>query len=303
MTKRKAFFIVLAFVIMSPAILFASSQNGVGGELFYSNLKTLRQTDFLNDHNRELYNLDSGKILGYDKATSSLKEIDITAVLEKAKESVLPLDKEYMIISSRFGYRNDPFGVGTIDRNMGGHLDPNRAVAFHSGIDLAAANILGKNVYSFVEGEVKLVQSSNSGYGNLVIIDSGEFEAYYAHLDSISANLKKGDTVKAGQIIGTVGSTGRSTGPHLHMEIVVKGIAVNPQVVLHGCISKPDSEENLIVKEEEKIEAVSFVAEDEKPKAKAEVKEEKPKAKKDTKNVFEIAEEAEIYNIFDFVAE
>ena len=315
MVKRKAFFIVLAFVIMSPVLTMAAGSEvehinyDVEGNLFYSNLQTFRDSIFNEDFNRELYNVSSGMALGYEKSTRSLKEVDVTAVLKKVESaSKMPLDKENMIVSSRFGYRNDPFGVGTIDRNIGGHLDPNRAVAFHSGIDIAAANILGKNIYNFVEGTVKLVQRSNSGYGNLVIIDSGEFETFYAHLHTIDPNLKVGDFVEMGQIIGAVGSTGRSTGPHLHIEIVVDGIAINPQIVLHDCICREFEKENLIVEKvevkEENKEIEEFIESEENVEKITEFVAEEVESVSGTEPiVFEVGQDVINYNIFDFVAE
>jgi murein DD-endopeptidase MepM/ murein hydrolase activator NlpD len=70
-------------------------------------------------------------------------------------------------------------------------------------------------------------KGENLGYGNLIVIDHGDgCQSLYAHLKDF--NVKNGDTVIKGQTIGHVGSSGTSTGPHLHFEIIVKGDSVNP---------------------------------------------------------------------------
>lgn len=94
----------------------------------------------------------------------------------------------------------------------------------HSGIDLAAPT--GTPVYATADG---LVSRANrfSSYGLYISIDHGaELETRYAHLSRLA--VAAGDRVRKGQVIGYVGSTGRSTGPHLHYEVRVDGVAVNP---------------------------------------------------------------------------
>ena len=96
----------------------------------------------------------------------------------------------------------------------------------HRGIDFAAPT--GTPVYAAGDGRVSFV-GRNSGYGNYVRIDhDGGYATAYAHLSRIAAGLKRNGRVKQGQVIGQVGSTGVSTGPHLHYEILVDGRQVNP---------------------------------------------------------------------------
>ena len=112
-------------------------------------------------------------------------------------------------VSSGFGTRFDPFT---------GELKT------HTGIDIAAP--LGTPVLSVKSGIV-INAGYTSGYGNLVIIDHGAgISTYYAHLSSITVN--KNQQVVKGQQIGKVGSTGRSTGPHLHFEVRVNGKPTDP---------------------------------------------------------------------------
>ena len=95
----------------------------------------------------------------------------------------------------------------------------------HQGLDLAAN--YGSPISAVADGTVKFA-GANSGYGNLVIIDHGNgVETYYGHCSSITTTV--GAKVSAGDIIAKVGSTGNSTGNHLHFEIRINGSAVNPQ--------------------------------------------------------------------------
>lgn len=99
----------------------------------------------------------------------------------------------------------------------------------HGGLDLAAS--YGTPIKAVADGTVKTAGSSG-GYGNLVVIDHGNgVQTYYGHCSSIIA--KVGSNVKAGDIIAKVGSTGNSTGNHLHFEIRINGVAVNPQKYIY----------------------------------------------------------------------
>lgn len=94
----------------------------------------------------------------------------------------------------------------------------------HTGVDIGAS--YGTAIYAANSGTVTLA-GWNSGYGNCVVIDHGGGKAtLYAHMSSIG--VSKGQSVKKGQTIGRVGSTGNSTGPHIHFEILINGAAVNP---------------------------------------------------------------------------
>ncbi len=120
-------------------------------------------------------------------------------------------------VTDRFGYRHDPF------------LDKVRP---HHGLDLAAAR--GTPIYSTADGVVcRVVQkySPNKGYGKLVEIDHGYgMRTKYAHLHKVL--VKPGQKVKRHTIIGQVGDTGRSTGPHLHYEVLKENNPVNPEIYI-----------------------------------------------------------------------
>lgn len=113
-------------------------------------------------------------------------------------------------VTSKFGYRKDPF---------------NKKNAGHKGVDLASRT--GNKIQIKAKGRVIKVEHSNRGYGNNVIIDHGNgFQTRYAHMNKIY--VKKGDYLKIDATIGEVGNTGRSTGPHLHYEVLYQGHPVDP---------------------------------------------------------------------------
>ena len=104
---------------------------------------------------------------------------------------------------------------------------------FHTGIDIAGP--IGDPVIAFMDGTVTYADTVNWGFGRHVNINNGHFiTSTYAHLDTIDPNIHVGDTIPAGTIIGTRGSTGWSTGPHLHFQINIFGIPVNPRTFLTG---------------------------------------------------------------------
>ena len=112
-------------------------------------------------------------------------------------------------LSSSFGNRRDPFNGGR---------------DFHPGLDIAAD--LGEAVIAPADGEV-IAASYTGNYGNLIVIDHGfGITTRYAHLSRYA--VRPGQAVQRGQTIGYVGSTGRSTSPHLHYEVLVNGQLTNP---------------------------------------------------------------------------
>ena len=113
-------------------------------------------------------------------------------------------------LSSYFGMRTDPFT---------GRL------AFHSGIDFAGR--LNSDIIAVAAGVVTFAGPRN-GYGNLVEINHGNgYSTRYGH--SRKLLVKVGDTVKKGQVIAMMGSTGRSTGPHVHFEVLKNGHTIDPK--------------------------------------------------------------------------
>ena len=116
---------------------------------------------------------------------------------------------------------------GFITSEFGGRADPfTNAPATHQGLDIAANS--GTDVLSVMAGVVEEVGYEEGGYGNFVKIrHSEEFYTLYAHCSKIM--VSKGESVETGECVAKVGSTGRSTGPHLHFEIIVGGARLDPQ--------------------------------------------------------------------------
>lgn len=215
-----------------------------GGEEFFSDSTTRNLSTYMNDYNMQFSMVNKNSIVGYNKRTSEMELVDLGSLLPKIrKDARLPIDQEYLSISSKFGARVDPFnysiGSGPITQ------EDFKLLPFHTGLDLSDSGINGSNVYSMLDGTVKRISKSNSGYGNLVVIDHGGFETYYAHMSSIRSDLREGTFVLAGENIGQVGSTGRSTGPHLHLEFVFDNVAVNPELFIPATAFKIKSNSNL----------------------------------------------------------
>jgi len=155
------------------------------------------------------------------------KSLDEILKLAGAKENLLlaipaiqPVQNESLKrVASGFGYRIDPF---TKVRKM------------HNGMDFTANT--GAPVYATGDGVVERADAAASGFGNHVVIRHGfGYESLYAHLSKY--NCKPGQHVKRGDVIGYVGSTGRSEGPHCHYEVHKDGKVVNPLNFYYGNIS------------------------------------------------------------------
>jgi len=95
----------------------------------------------------------------------------------------------------------------------------------HKGLDIAAQQ--GTSVRAVAAGTVRFAGWSNQGYGNLVVIDHGGYQTLYGHL-SAAPSVSAGQSVAAGTVLGPMGSTGFSTGPHLHFEIRLGREVVDP---------------------------------------------------------------------------
>lgn len=154
-----------------------------------------------------------------DKLTD--QRFDLMTVMEsrlfdqKIKKLMLPTQQPVAggILGSSFGWRIDPI---------------NGQSALHTGLDFPA--VQGTPIVA-AAGGVVLVQGYNSAYGNMVEIDHGnDLVTRYAHASRVF--VKKGDLVKRGQKIAQVGTTGRSTGSHLHFEVLVRGVFQDPQKFL-----------------------------------------------------------------------
>jgi murein DD-endopeptidase MepM/ murein hydrolase activator NlpD len=138
-------------------------------------------------------------------------------------------NKDLRRLSSYFGYRTDPYY---------------KITKFHEGVDFSAP--IGTDIYATGDGVVITAERAPTGYGNQVIIDHGfGYKTMYAHLQSFK--IRKGDRVTRGQIIGTVGSTGKSTSPHCHYEVWKNNTPINPINYFFNDITPEQYEEMLIL--------------------------------------------------------
>lgn len=176
--------------------------------------------------------LPEGESLGFDSNVTNptedaqLKVVETLTINERFETyGVLPVDEEYYNITSGFGLRTDPIS--------------GRQEVFHGGLDIASYGINGKPIYSVLPGTVAKVDTNPEGYGHYIVINHDDFTSLYAHLKEPSS-LEVGESVEAGDIIGEVGSTGRSTGPHLHLEIDMDGLKLDPYQLLALTLTEKD---------------------------------------------------------------
>jgi len=164
--------------------------------------------------------------------SKSLDEIELLAKNNESLLSSIPTiqpisNSDLKRMASGFGWRTDPF---TKKRKR------------HWGMDFSAER--GSPIYATGDGKISRADNRAAGFGNHVRIDHGfGYVSIYAHMDNIS--VRRGNRVKRGDIIGYVGSSGRSVAPHLHYEITKDGKKIDPINFYHGNLS-PSEYENLI---------------------------------------------------------
>ncbi|MBC7948475.1 MAG: M23 family metallopeptidase [Chitinophagaceae bacterium] len=136
-------------------------------------------------------------------------------------------NKDLSRIASGFGHRIDPVY---------------KTVKMHAGLDFAAPQ--GTPIYATADGAIKLAGNSGNGYGNHVIVNHGYgYETLYGHMVRVKA--RSGQSIKRGEIIGWVGSTGKSTGPHCHYEVHKNGQRIDPVYFFYNDLT-PDQFDRLL---------------------------------------------------------
>jgi murein DD-endopeptidase MepM/ murein hydrolase activator NlpD len=203
---------------------------GTGGAVKYKDFEKLPHSEelietatFLSDIRKRIY--------------IQSKSFDSVAVMAKNKEkmnSCIPAIQPIAIndfgrISDYYGKRRDPF-TGRI--------------RMHYGMDFTGP--VGTDIYATGDGTVVKATYSNFGYGREVVINHGfGYKTIYAHLRNMK--VSKGDKVKRGDVIGTLGNTGRSTGPHLHYEVRRNNRPVNPLYYYFNDITADEYDEMIAV--------------------------------------------------------
>jgi murein DD-endopeptidase MepM/ murein hydrolase activator NlpD len=203
---------------------------GFGGVNRYKNLEGFDNSNLIISTSKKIDILTKQIVV----QSKSLDEIAILAEekekLLKAIPTIQPVKNEDLTrMASGYGYRSDPF---------------TKARKFHKGMDFTAPR--GTPIYATGNGVVKRADSRSSGYGRHVRIDHGfGYVSLYAHLYKYA--VKKGQKVKRGDLIGFVGSTGRSQAPHLHYEIFKDKKNLNPINFYYGDLSPEEFAELLRV--------------------------------------------------------
>lgn len=194
---------------LEEAVLF-----GMGGpkttEMDISASLEDKPTKLLVSMHKELDMLNAVADYQQENMQSLLKTLIAQQNLMSSTPSILPIGSGKHFVSSKFGYRKSPFSS---------------ARTFHSGLDLAAK--VGTPIVSSAAG--KVIQSGWKGdYGYMITVDHGYgLVTRYAHCSKLEKEV--GDKVLKGDLIARVGNTGRSTGPHLHYEVLLNGVFVNPE--------------------------------------------------------------------------
>ena len=142
-------------------------------------------------------------------------------------------NKELKRIASGYGRRIDPYY---------------KKLKFHYGVDFSAPK--GTPIYATGDGKVAKTKRSRRGFGNHIVIDHGYgYESLYAHMTKYT--VRKGQKVKRGDVIGYVGSTGKSTAPHLHYEVHKDGKKINPAYYFHNDLSPEEFDRMLELSSQE----------------------------------------------------
>ena len=197
-------------VLQADPVADAVRKAGFGGTNRYEELMDMANADLvinttqkLDMLNRQLYIQSKS----FDEVVDLFKDHDNMLQSIPAIQPVANKDLKYT--ASGYGMRIDPIY---------------KTAKFHAGMDFSAN--IGTPVYATGDGVVKKA-GWQSGYGKIIVINHGHgYETWYAHLNDY--DVRVGQKVKRGEVIGEVGNTGKSTGPHLHYEVHVKGKVVNP---------------------------------------------------------------------------
>lgn len=198
---------------------------GFGGVNRYRDLEGYDNSELIINTTKRLDILTKQTVV----QSRSLDEIERLAANKSELIAAIPTiqpikNKDLTRVASGFGYRIDPF---------------TKKRRFHYGMDFTAKR--GTPVYATGNGIVKRADNRSSGYGRHIRIDHGfGYVSLYAHLTKY--NVRRGQKVKRGDIIGYVGNTGRSAGPHLHYEILKDKKKINPLNFYYGNLSPKEFE-------------------------------------------------------------
>lgn len=207
---------IIALVIFTAMPIYrgiaagVSEEHGLGAAMVY-----LREEISRNESVATFLGIAGGEDGAGDFDLAAEVAVYIAEHTPHAPTFVLPLEG---ILTSPYGQRTDPFLEGDL------LLLSERTEEHHNGIDISPTG--SWNIRAAMDGEVIRVGSDPDGYGNYLILRHGDCDTLYAHCSRISAAV--GDRVQAGDVIAMAGDTGRATGVHLHLEVLVNGASVDP---------------------------------------------------------------------------
>ena len=204
----------------------ALKTSGIGGRRNSNSLANLTYGKSINLLNYKLDQLS---------AKARIQETSYDQLLKLAKQktkklasipAIMPIpNKDLKRMASGYGYRIDPFY---------------KTRKFHAGMDFTAPT--GTEVHATGDGVIESIEVKRWGYGKNIVVNHGfGYKTRYAHLSSF--NVKRGQKVTRGQVIGLVGSTGKSTAPHLHYEVTKGGVKQNPANYYYNDLSDEQYEE------------------------------------------------------------
>ena len=183
-------------------------------------VENMRSKDLLNSIIGSLNNLThyiAAQKNSYGEINDLMKNKELLLAATPAIQPVS--NKDLNRIASGFGYRIDPIY---------------KTVKLHAGLDFAAPQ--GTPIYATANGRITIAGNTGDGYGNHVVINHGYgYETLYGHMSRVK--VRAGQQVKRGEVIGWVGSTGKSTGPHCHYEVHKNGQKIDPVYFFYNDLS------------------------------------------------------------------
>jgi hypothetical protein len=201
---------------------------GVGGSDRFKNLKGYESSEGIIETQKRL-NIVQRRLVSQSK--SYMEVFEMAKAQNQMLQSIPAIqpvsNTDLKRIASGFGFRIHPIY---------------KIAKMHTGLDFTAD--IGTEIYATGDGIVESVDSRLSGYGHHVVIQHGYgYQTLYAHMSRVAVN--PGDKVMRGQVIGYVGNTGTSTGPHLHYEVIKNGEKVDPAFYFYSDIT-PEQYEDLL---------------------------------------------------------
>jgi len=203
-------------------------KGGIGGSDRYRDLKGFVNSEDIIETQKRINRLQRALV-------SQSKSFEEVYELAKSKDTMLKCipaiqpvsNKDLKRLASGFGMRIHPIY---------------KIAKMHTGLDFTAD--IGTEIYATGDGVIESIESKYSGYGQHVIINHGfGYESLYAHMSRVA--VRPGQKVRRGQIIGYVGNTGTSTGPHLHYEVMKNGEKVDPSFYFYSDIT-PEQYEDML---------------------------------------------------------